>query len=111
MDFLEVIVGVFAAVIALRALKLQRNETIKNGRMSALIHSSNLIQQRIDYYDQIIENVEKNGNSTKGHKTRVNDELRPLKKKIDFELLDLMGQNDGITQVYEITKALQSKAS
>jgi uncharacterized radical SAM superfamily protein len=79
--------------------------------MSALIHSSNLIQQRIDYYSQIIENVEKNGGSTNGHKGRVNDELRPLKKKIDFELLELMGQNDGITQVFEITQALQSKSA
>ena len=111
MDFLEVLVGTIAAIIALRALKLQRNETIKNGRMSALIHSSNLIQQKIDYHNKIIDNVGKNSNSIQGHKNRINEELRPLKHKIDLELLELMGQNDGVIQINEITQALQPKKS
>ncbi|MBO1254826.1 hypothetical protein J3L16_03875 [Alteromonas sp. 5E99-2] len=108
-SMMEVYVGVVAATIAIIALFLQRYEIIKNGRMSALIHASNLIQQRIDYYENIIQGVEERGESSFGLKSRINDELRPLKHKIDFELLDLMGRHDGVTQIPDIKSALKSK--
>lgn len=109
MDYLEVIIGTIAAFIALRALHLQRYEIIKNGKISALIHSSNLIQQRIDYYSKIIISMEEEGKKTAGHKSRINDELRPLKQEIDFKLLELMEEHGGELKVPEITQALSPK--
>ena len=108
---LEVLVGVIAAAIAITALFLQRYEIIKNGRMNALIYASTLVQQRIDYYDNLIKSMERDNNNanTYGIKKRINEELRPLKQKIDFELLDLMGRHEGVAQVPDIKSALQSK--
>ncbi|HCG8583618.1 TPA: hypothetical protein NJ534_001487 [Vibrio parahaemolyticus] len=73
------VISAIALVVACWALKLQRNEIIKNGRISALSHTSNLLQQKIDFHSKIIDALKKQGKDFKGHSQRVNDELRPLR--------------------------------
>ena len=109
MDFLEVIVGAIALIVAARAFTLQKYEIIKNGRISALVHSSNLIQQKIEYHNKIIDDMKSQGKSYQewgGHAGRINDDFRPLKKKIDCELLTLMSKHDGIDLADEIKLTL-----
>ena len=101
--------GCGAIIIAIRALVMQRFEIIKNGRRSALIHASNLIQQKIEYHNKIIGDCKSAGGDFKGHAHRINSELRPLKQDIDFELLDLMNRHDGVVQAGNIRQALSSK--
>ena len=55
MEYLEVIVGTIGLAIALWALNLQRREIIKNGRINSLIHASQMIQEKIEYHNGIID--------------------------------------------------------
>ncbi|OUR73024.1 hypothetical protein A9Q78_05300 [Methylophaga sp. 41_12_T18] len=110
MDFLEIIVGAIALLVAARAFTLQKYEIRKNGRISALVHSSNLIQQKIEYHGKIIDDMKVKGKSHqewKGHTHRINDQFRPLKGKIDAELLELMAKHDGISLADEIKSTLK----
>ena len=112
MDYLEVIVGLMAVFIAIRALYLQRYEIIKNGQITALIHTSNMIQDKISYHSKIIDDMKSQGKQLtewEGHATRINKELRPVKEKVDFELLDLMGRHEGVIQVDEIKSIIKAK--
>lgn len=112
MDILEVLVGAIALFVAARAFTLQKQEIVKNGRINALVHSSNLIQQKIDFHDKIIDNMKnqkKPHAEWKGHTHRINDQFRPLKAKIDAELLDLMSKHDGRDLAGEIKSTLNIK--
>ena len=110
MDFVEILLGTIALLIAARAFTLQKYEIIKNGRISALVHSSNLIQQKIEFHGKIIDDMKEQGKSHiewKGHTHRINDQFRPLKKKIDSELLELMAKHDGMNLADEIKSTLK----
>ncbi|PHS26357.1 MAG: hypothetical protein COA83_03100 [Methylophaga sp.] len=109
MEYLEIIVGIIALAIAIWALNLQRREIIKNGRINALIHASQMIQDKIDFHSKIIDDIEKNktNKSSGGHKSRINKELRPLKNKIDMEFIDLAAKYNGVLHENEIREALK----
>jgi len=112
MDYLEVIVGAIAATIALWALNLQKKEIINNGRITSLIHASNMIQGKIDYYSKIINDKKsqnKHYDEWNGLAARINNEFRPLKEEIDQQLLELMDNHNEILRSEAIKKALAKK--
>lgn len=112
MAHIEIIVGVAALAIAMRALFLQRKEIIKNGQINSLIHTASLLQEKIDYHSRIINDMKSAGkkyDEWDGHAARINNELRPLKEKVNTEFLNLGSKYDGILHESEIRKALNFK--
>ena len=112
MEYLEVIVGMFALIIAIRALNLQRREIIKNGKISALIHSASMIQSKIDYHSRIITDMKNQGKpyeDWQGHEKRINTELRPLKEEIDTEFLNVISSYDGLLHEDKIRHAIKAR--
>jgi len=112
MEYIEIVIGVVALIIAVWALNLQRKEIIKNGKISSLIHSASLIQEKIDYHHKIISDMKSAGKDYEewqGHAARINKELRPLKEKVNAEFLNLASKYDGILHEDEIRKHLNLK--
>ncbi|MCP4490062.1 MAG: hypothetical protein GY820_22505 [Gammaproteobacteria bacterium] len=106
----EIIIGAVGLLIAIWALNLQRKEIIKNGRITALIHASNLLQEKIEYYRDIVDDMKSQGkeyNEWIGTANRINNEFKPLKQKIDLEFIEIAAKYDGILHEQEIRKALQ----
>jgi hypothetical protein len=96
MDYINILVGLGALLIALRALNLQRKEIIKNGKITALIHASQLIQEKIDYHNRIIDDNKTKKEWKDGHKNKINHKLRPLKSNIDLEFINIVSEYDGV---------------
>ncbi|MFL0796387.1 MAG: hypothetical protein K6L73_02725 [Cellvibrionaceae bacterium] len=91
MDFsVEIVVALIALIIAIWQLALQRGEIRENGKISALIHMASIVKDKIEYHERIIEDKKELGEAWKGHAYRVNNDLRPLLKKINKELTDAM---------------------
>lgn len=114
MEYLNVVVGVIALLIAIWALNLQRRAIIRNGKVNALIHSASMIQGKIDYHSRIIDDMKankKNYEEWEGHAHRINKELRPLKEEIDTEFLNVVASYDGLLHENKIRNAIQSKKS
>ena len=109
MDYMEVIVGVIGLAIAIWTLNLQRKEIIKNGKLTALIHSSSIIQEKIDFHSKIIADLKVQGKPYSGHASRINEELRPLKRDIDNEFLNITADYGGLFQEDRIREALKFK--
>lgn len=107
MENIELIIGTTALIIAVWALHLQRKEIIKNGRINALIRVAQMIQEKINYHDNIIEDMKKQGRKYDGHAHRINNELRPLKNKINMEFINLAAKYDGVLHENEIREALK----
>ncbi len=113
MEYIEVGIGVIALAIAIWALNLQKKEIIKNGKISSLIHSASLIQEKIDYHSKIIDDMKSKGKPQKdwgGHATKINNNLRPLKEKINAEFLSLASKYDGVLHEDEIRASLKIKS-
>jgi len=96
MEYINILVGLGALVIALWTLNLQRKEIIKNGKINALIHASQLIQEKIDYHNRIFDSPKTNKEWKEGHKNKINHKLRPLKSSIDLEFVNIISEYDGI---------------
>lgn len=109
MEYINIIVGLGAFIVALWTLNLQRKEIIKNGKISALIHASQLIQERIDYSNRIVDNKNTENKWREGHKNKINNKLRPLKSSIDEEFLNLVSKYDGILHEEKLRKILKSE--
>ena len=110
MEYIESIVGLIALVIAIWALNLQRSEIIKNGKINSLIYTASMLQQRIDYHSRIINDMKGEGkqyDEWSGHALKINNELRPLLKKVNTEFLDIASKYDGILHENEIRSALK----
>jgi len=112
MEFLEFIIGLTALFVALRALNMQRYEIERNGRIAALVHASEMLQDKIDYHNKIITDMKLQGKKYEeweGHAARINKEFRPLKERVNKEFLDLSEKYDGILHAGAIKKALSNK--
>lgn len=109
MDFIEVLIGTIALGVAFWALNLQRREIIKNGKISALIHSSNLVQEKINYHSKIIDELKINNGDWQGHAVKINKTLRPLKKDLDKEFLNVVSTYDGLLHEDKIREALKTE--
>ena len=99
MGLAEVIVGVFALIVAATALWLQRAEIARNSRITALVHMSSLLNQRIEFHAKIIDDHKVSGKSWRGHADRINRDLRPLKEKVDGSLIDIVAGYQGMPDV------------
>jgi len=108
-EYINIIIGLAAFFVALRALNLQREEIIKNGRISALMHTSNLLQERIDYHMKIADDNNTSHNWKERHKNKVNHKLRPLKSTIDFEFIKLASMYDDIIHEDKLKELLKSE--
>jgi len=113
MEYIEVVIGSIALAIAIWALNLQKKEIIKNGKISSLIHSASLIQEKIDYHTKIIDDMKSEGKTKKdwgGHAAKINNNLRPLKERVNTEFLNLASKYDGVLHENEIRASLNSKS-
>ena len=109
MEYINIIIGLAAFFVALRAFNLQREEIIKNGRISALMHTSNLLQERIDYHMKLADAENTSDGWKVYHKNKLNHKLRPLKHTIDFEFIKLASMYDGIIHEDKIKELLKSE--
>ena len=108
----ESFVAVVGLLIALWALRLQRREIVKNGKINALIHASKMLQEKIDYHNKILIDLEgdfEKSATWRGHANRINSELRPLKNQIDLEFLNIAAKYEGILHENKIRQALEPK--
>jgi len=104
--------AVVGLLIALWALRLQRREIAKNGKISALIHASKMLQEKIDYHSKIMGDIEDDFDKRaiwRGHANRINEELRPLKNRIDIEFINIAAKYEGIFHENQIRQALKPK--
>lgn len=106
MEYLQTVIAVVSVIIALYALNLQRNEIKRGAQISALIHTSEMIQRKIDYHSKIIDDNKAQGKKWEGHADRINNELRPLHNKINREFIDLAAKYKGILDASEIKTSL-----
>lgn len=111
MGYVEAVIGLVALLVALRALNLQRYEIIKNGKINSLIHMSSMLQSKIDYHNRIIDDLKKSNEAWGGHAARINNELRPLKEKMDEELISLISKYEGMPELDEIKMAIRGRRS
>lgn len=96
----EVIVGIIAVAIAIWQLNLQRKEIRRNGQINSLIHVANMIQQKIEFHEKIIQDLKKKKDASwRGHETKVNKEFRPLLSDVNQELLELMSQQNNSAHI------------
>ena len=114
MEYLNIVIGLAALAIAVRAWNLQRLETIKNGKINSLVHTAAMIQDRIDYHSRIIDDMRDKGkpySDWEGHEKRINKQLRPLKDKVNREFLNTSSLYDGVLHETEIRKLLKLENS
>lgn len=109
MEYINIITGLGALIIAMWAFNLQRREIIKNTKMNALIHASQLIQERIDYRGKLIDAPNTRTDMRYKHIAVINKELRPLKSSIDFEFIKHVGKYDSILYQDKLQKILKSE--
>lgn len=110
MDFLDVVVGSIGLLVALMALDCQRKEIAKNGKINTYIHTSELIQKKIDYYNRIINDLKSQNKDFSGHAHKINKVLRPLKDDIDSKLITYLCENN-LDDIDKLKKALSLKDS
>jgi hypothetical protein len=84
---MEVLVGAVALLIAAWQLKLQREEIIRNGKISTLVHMVSIVKDKIDHHETIIESQKRKQEKWKGHADKVNNELRPMLEKLNKDIL------------------------
>jgi len=109
MDYINIVVGLGALFIAIWALNLQRKEIIKNGKISALIHASQLVQEKIDYHTRMVDDSKTSSEWKERHKNKINYKLRPLKSSIDLEFINIVSKYDGILHEEKLRDILESK--
>jgi hypothetical protein len=107
---MESLIGLLGFIVAAWQLHLQRREIRRNGKITALVHMSVLIKERIDFYSSIIESLKAQGKSWQGHARVINDELRPLLAKIHKDLLDTTSGDAQSFDCTDIMKALRLQA-
>ncbi len=90
MGLAEVLISFVALMIAVWALMLQRKQIIKNSKINALVHMSSLLNQKIEFHSKIIADLKLKKENWKGHAEKINNDLRPLKEKIDSVLIDII---------------------
>lgn len=108
-EYINLIIGVIAAIVAILALRAQIKEIKKSGQINSLIYTAELIQQKIDFYSVIIED-NKNSKQYKEYKhltDKINNELRPLKEQINNEFLNIASKYDGVLHEDKIRKLLK----
>lgn len=84
---METLIALTALGIAIWQLKLQRDEIRLNSRVNSLIHIADLLKNRIEYHEQIIESLKTRKADWSGHARRVNNDLRPMLNKINSQLI------------------------
>ena len=109
MEYINIIIGLGALLVGLWALNLQRKEIIKNGKINALVHASNLLQERIDYHMKIADDNHTSNEWKERHQAKVNSKLRPLKSSIDMEFINLVSKYDGILHEDKLKKILSDE--
>jgi hypothetical protein len=109
MEYINIIVGIGALLVALWALNLQRKEIIKNGKINALIHASALLQERIDYHMKIADDSQTSKEWKERHQQKVNHKLRPLKSSIDMEFINIVSQYDGVLHEDKLKQLLETE--
>lgn len=136
-SFFEILVTAVGLGVAIWALKLQRDEIIKNSHINALIYTSQLLQEKLEYRSNIIGSKKDNINRLVAekkalqaddggkiqnaidaerdwfnfHKELVNNELKPLKENIDIQIVQFASNYGGkhLFNADEINKALFTK--
>ena len=84
---MEILIAAIALTIAWWQLDLQRDEIKRSGKINTLVNMSQMVRERIDFYDDIINSLKEQGKPWKGHADKINKELRPLLSKINQELI------------------------
>ena len=103
---METLVAIVALCVAIRQLRLQREEIRLNSRVNALIHLAGLLRHRIDYHERIIADLKSRKGDFSGHAVRVNSELRPLLSAVHDELVGLMTLSGATVDVPGVRVAL-----
>lgn len=85
---MEILIAIIALLIAIWQLKLQRDEVIRNGKVSTLIHMANVIKDKIAVYEKIIEDKKARRENWKPLADKVNNELRPLLESLNKQIID-----------------------
>ena len=106
---IEILVGIFALIIAIWQLFLQRKEQIRNSRINSLIYISSLLEKRIALYASIIEEKKRKKENFKGHSNRIHNDLNPLLKQTQDELISIISKNETIEYIDNIKEALKNK--
>lgn len=96
MGLAEVAVGFFALIIAILALQLQRAEIAKNSKINALTHMSSMLQAKINFHSKIIDNMKDRKENWTGHADKINKEMRPMKERIDSDLVDIISKYENM---------------
>jgi len=109
MEYLNIIVGIGAFIVAIWTLDLQRKEIIKNGKINALIHTSQLLKERIDYHMKIADDSKTSNEWRERHQLKINEKLRPLKSSIDEEFINLVSKYDGVLHEDKLKKLLDTE--
>jgi hypothetical protein len=104
------IVGVVAVVIAIWQLKLQKDEVIRNGKVSTLIHMATIIKGKIEHHEKIIEGQKDKKEKWKGHADRVNNELRPLLEKLNRDIIEATSKYDVSLSSADIKELITQKS-
>lgn len=86
---MEVILALFALILAWWQLSLQRREIQRNGKITALVNMSGMVRDRISFYSQMIDDLKARQRPWAGHATAINQELRPLLADINQEIIEL----------------------
>lgn len=110
--FLDLGIALIALLIALVALLLQKKEIKKNGQLNALVHTAHMIESKINFHNRIIEEQKNKGYEYeiyKGHAERINNELRPLLKKVNKQFYTISGRYDDILNEEDIHKILRDR--
>ena len=90
-------------------MNLQRDEISKNGKIDSLINMSSMRQSKIGYHSKIIDDLKETNGTWKGHARRINNECRPLKEKMDKELILQISRHEGMPNLGEIKAAIGSR--
>jgi len=104
------IVGLIALVIAIWQLKLQKDEVIRSGKVSTLIHMASIIKDKIDHHEKIIEGQKEKREKWKGHADRVNNELRPLLEKLNGDIIEATSSYDVSLSTADIKELITQKS-
>ena len=106
---IEIIVGIFALIIAIWQLFLQRKEQIRSSRINSLIYVSSLLEKRIDIYSSIIEEKKRKKENFQGHSNRIHNDLTPLLKQTQDELIDIISKSESIEYIDNVREVLNNK--
>lgn len=108
---MELLLGILGIAVAVWQLNLQRQEIRRNGQITALVHVSTLLKDKIDFHNAIIESAKASNQSWTGHAKVINEELRPLRSKVQDELLRISADHNNSLPHGEIASALKFKST